>query len=130
MNTTTLTGLQEQIEAIKKKIMALGQMRPGSLSKQYNICGTPGCRCKDPINPKRHGPYYQLSYTLGGRSRTEFVKKDQVARVRKQIANFRRFKKLTNQWVKLAWQAAWLSDQTQNPAPSMEAKAKTKGKKT
>jgi hypothetical protein len=108
MNTTTLKRLQGKIEAIKKKLLTIEDMRPGSLSKQYNVCGKPTCRCKDPLRPKKHGPYYNLSYTLGGRSRTEFVKKDQVKLVKKQIEAFRLFKKLTNQWAQLAWQVARL----------------------
>lgn len=108
MNTTAIKRLQEKIEAIKKKLLTLEDMRPGSLSKQYNVCGNPSCRCKDPRRPKKHGPYYYLSYTLGGRSRTEFVRKDQVKLVKKQIEAFRLFKKLTNQWAQLAWQVARL----------------------
>ena len=46
----------------KCDLAALGDLRPGSLSIQYNVCGSPGCRCKaDP--PVKHGPYYQVSYT-------------------------------------------------------------------
>jgi len=108
MNTTTPIQLQEKIEAIKNKLMAIDDMRPGGLSKQYNVCGTPSCRCKDPVKPKKHGPYFKLSYTLEGRSSTEFVKKQHVAQVKKQIENFRRFKLLTGQWVKLAWRLARL----------------------
>jgi len=48
-------------EQIKAELAALGEMRPGSLSRQYNVCGKPNCRCKDPQNPQRHGPCYQLS---------------------------------------------------------------------
>ena len=42
----------------------------GSLSRQYNVCSSPGCRCKA-SPPRKHGPYYQLSYTRNGKSTTE-----------------------------------------------------------
>ncbi|MGC9328602.1 MAG: DUF6788 family protein [Candidatus Hinthialibacter sp.] len=29
-------------------------MRPGALSQQYNVCGNPRCRCKDPQHPQKH----------------------------------------------------------------------------
>jgi hypothetical protein len=74
-------------------------MRPGSLSKQYNVCGNPTCRCKDPKHPKKHGPYYQVSYTLRGKSTTAFVKRDEVREVRAQLRNYQRFRKLTQDWV-------------------------------
>ena len=102
MDTKQIERLQARIETIKKHLAALGEIRPGSLSEQYNVCGTPGCRCKDPENPKKHGPYYQLSYTHKGRSTSEFVKKADVALVRRQIKNYRTFKKLTEEWVDIS----------------------------
>ena len=82
--------------------MDLGEMRPGSLSQQYNVCGKPGCRCKDPKNPQRHGPYYQLSYVHQGKSTTQFIRPELRATVRTQIATFKKFRKLTDRWVDLA----------------------------
>ncbi len=77
-------------------------MHPGSLSEQYNVCGTLGCRCKDPDNPRKHGPYYQLSYSWRGKSSSRFVKPEWVAEMRQKVANYKRFRELTNEWVDLA----------------------------
>ena len=77
-------------------------MRPGALSEQYNVCGKPNCKCKDPRRPQKHGPYYQLSYTHQGKSTTEFVKRDSLDEVRQQIANYATFRKLTDEWVDLS----------------------------
>ena len=101
-------ALGKRIETIKKKLAALGDMRPGSLSKQYNVCGNPTCRCKDPENPKKHGPYYQLSYTLKGRSKSEFVKMEDLEAVKQQLKNYQQFKKLTADWVDLSLELASL----------------------
>ena len=100
--------LERRIEAIKKELMELGEMRPGALSEQFNVCGTPNCRCKDPVKPQRHGPYYQISFTRGGRSKTEFVKKENLEEVREQLANFKTFKALTDEWVDLSLELAKL----------------------
>jgi hypothetical protein len=97
---------QQHIEQIKQELLSLGDMRPGALSQQYNVCGKPGCRCKDPKNPKRHGPYYQLSYTHLGKSTTEFIKRERLAEVELQLANYARFKQLTEQWVDLSLRIA------------------------
>jgi hypothetical protein len=48
--------IERQIEKVKRDIAALGDLRPGSLSTQYNVCGSPGCRCKA-TPPEKHGPY-------------------------------------------------------------------------
>ena len=73
-----LKTLEKQIADLKEELLAVGPMRPGSLSRQYNVCGNPKCRCKDPENPKKHGPYYQLSYVHRGQHTTQFVKAEQV----------------------------------------------------
>jgi hypothetical protein len=93
--------IQNQIEAVKKQLAYLGPMHPGSLSEQYNVCGNPGCRCKDPVNPQKHGPYYQLSYTWRGKSSTRFVRQENAAEMREKISNYKRFRELINQWVDL-----------------------------
>jgi hypothetical protein len=102
MNIKRIEQWQLRIEEIKKRLVALGEMRPGSLSEQYNVCGNPTCRCKDPKNPKKHGPYFQLSYTHKGKSTTEFVKKDEVIAVSRQVRNYRTFKKLVEEWIDLS----------------------------
>jgi hypothetical protein len=100
--TTRIDQWQERIQRIKKELVELGDMRPGSLTEQYNVCGKAGCRCKDPKEPKKHGPYYQISYTHMGKSTSEFVKKHLVAEARQQLRNYARFKKLTDEWVALS----------------------------
>ena len=106
MDNRKIQQWQDRIGQIKKSLMSLGDMRPGSLSQQYNVCGNPTCRCKDPKNPKKHGPYFQLSYVHKGKSTTEFVRKQKVRGVRMQIANYRRFRELTQEWVDLSLKIA------------------------
>jgi hypothetical protein len=108
MTSKTEMKWQGRIKEIQKTLSEMGEMRPGSLSMQYNVCGNPSCRCKDKENPQKHGPYYQLSYTHKGKSTTEFVKAEKVNEVRQQIQNFREFKKLTEEWVDLSVKIAKL----------------------
>lgn len=84
---------------IKTQMFELDPVLPGSLGKQWNVCGSPGCRCKDPKHPQRHGPYYQLSYTLQGKSSTVFVKPGDVAEVRRRIKRYGQFKRLCGELV-------------------------------
>ena len=71
--------LLRQIEKVKGQLAALGDLRPGSLSTQFNVCGTPGCRCKA-TPPEKHGPYYQVSFTRKGKSSSKFVRKEDLSR--------------------------------------------------
>jgi len=104
--TTSIQLLEQRIQQIKAALAALGEMRPGSVSKQYNVCGKPNCRCKDPQNPQRHGPYYQLSWVHQGKSTTQFIRRPLLPQVRAQIATYNKFRKLTDEWVRIALRLA------------------------
>ena len=107
MKTTRLIRkLEAQITEIKHQLLAHGPMRPGSLSRQYNVCGKPGCRCKDPQKPRRHGPYYQLNYVYRGKKTSQFIRKKTLPYVRIELANYKKFRRLTDQWIGLALQVA------------------------
>jgi uncharacterized protein DUF6788 len=90
--------LERRIAKLKAQLLALGDLRPGSLSEQYNICGTPGCQCKaDP--PRKHGPYYQVSFTWQGRSKSQFVRHEHIAAMRQQLRNYQRLRALVDAWI-------------------------------
>ena len=107
MDTRREATLQRQIEKLKRDLAALGDLRPGSLSTQYNVCGSPGCRCKATPAVK-HGPYYQVSYTRKGKSSSKFVKKEDLPTVRKQLKNYERMKLLMERWIDLATELSTL----------------------
>ena len=90
MTNKRLDEIRKRIHKIKAQLAAIDAMRPGSLTRQY----------KDPKN--QSGAYYQLSYTREMKSRTEYVARDCVREVHREIANYKRFKALTAAWVALS----------------------------
>jgi hypothetical protein len=108
--TRTIERLEAQIALIKAQLQKQGAMRPGSLSRQYNVCGKPGCRCKDPKHPRRHGPYYQLNYVYRGKKTSQFIRQEILAQVRTELANYKQFRRLTERWIGLALQVAQAKD--------------------
>jgi hypothetical protein len=90
MNTKTQAQIKQQIQTIKSQLQNLGPMRPGTLTRQY----------RDPR--KKTGPFYQLSYTYYMKSRTEYVRPAFIPHLKKEIANFKRFKQLIQKWIDLA----------------------------
>ncbi len=90
MTAKRRTAIEKRIARIKAALAAIEDMRPGSLTRQY----------KDPAN--QSGAYYQLSYTREMKSRTEYITRDNLRAVRRQIANYQRFKALTAEWVDLS----------------------------
>jgi len=93
---------ERRIKEIKRELSEIESIHPGSVSEQYNICGTPGCRCKDPKNPQKHGPYYQLSYGWRGKSSSLFVRAERVALMKEKVSNYKRMQALVKEWVDLA----------------------------
>ncbi len=100
-DTKRQAQLERQIEKVKRDLAALGDLRPGSLSTQYSVCGNPNCRCKA-TPPKKHGPYYQISFTRKGKGSSKFVRKEDLPAVRKQLKNYERMKLLMDRWIDLA----------------------------
>ena len=89
MNRKELKKMEKEIEGIKKELMGIGEMRPGSLTRQYRKPN------------EKEGPYYQLSYMHKMKSRTDYVRPQFVEQTRNQITAYKRFKKLTQRWVDL-----------------------------
>jgi hypothetical protein len=85
-----LKQIEKRIDRIQSELVNIDAMRPGSLTRQY----------KDP--KKQTGAYYQLSYTLDMRSRTEYIRKEWVSEIRRQIKQYRRYKQLNAEWVSLS----------------------------
>jgi len=106
MNSAVIFGglffmkkIEKDIDAIKQKILKIGLFRPGTIVSQYNVCGSPGCKCKDKKNPQKHGPYNYLSYTFKKKSFTEFISKNKLASIQKQVNNYNKFKELVEKLI-------------------------------
>lgn len=104
----TVQEIDEQILHLKNQLMALGPLHPGSLSRQYQVCGRRGCKCVDPLKPQPHGPYSKLTYVYHGKFTCRFVRAGTVQEVTALLATFKAFRKLTDQWVALSIQRAQL----------------------
>jgi len=84
--STSQARIEARISGIKKDLMELGRMHPGSLSKQKRTRG---------------GEYHQLSYSYGGKGYTKYVRPDDVPEVTRMLRNYRRFREFISRWVQL-----------------------------
>jgi len=57
-----LSDLVKERDSLVKKLSGYKHILRGTIVKQGNICGTPGCICKRKKNPILHGPYSYLSH--------------------------------------------------------------------
>ena len=95
-------NILSKLSEIKNEFGTIGRMTVGSISRQFNVCGTAGCKCKDKTNPQKHGPYFYLRSSYGKKNTTQFIRKEFVPTIEQQIAEYRKFKKLINLWIKLS----------------------------
>ena len=103
MSPKRIKRIEQRIDRIKKALLEIGAMRPGSLTRQYK-------------DPQHHvGAYWQLSYTRRMKSRTEYVRQESVKEIRRQIMTHKRFKRLVDQWIDLSIEHSRLSMQIAEP---------------
>lgn len=96
--------LPGRFESLKQEIQKLGYVRPGSLVRRFMPCGNPTCRCMaDP--PQLHGPYYQWSYKVAGKTRSIRLSESQAHMCEEWTRNHKRLKQLVRQMEQLSLKA-------------------------
>src|SRR5258707_12124994 len=84
--------LARRYRALAARLSELGFISPGSLVRRYTYCGKPGCRCQA-SPPQPHGPYYQLTRKIAGKTITRRLTGDQAARYAEWISNQRELRR-------------------------------------
>ena len=94
MATQRMSAIERRIRQLKRRLADIGNMRPGTLGVQYR-------------NPaERKTPFHQISYTHKGRSRSEYVRPENLQRVRREIEAYKRFKTILSELLDLSIQAS------------------------
>ena len=71
MSQKRIHQIEQRIDRIKRALLEVGPMRPGSLTRQYKDRQT------------QTGAYWQISYTRRMKSRTEYVRQECVKELRR-----------------------------------------------
>ncbi|MDQ2729415.1 MAG: hypothetical protein M3Y91_16485 [Actinomycetota bacterium] len=83
-----LQRYEEKYNSLAAELGGVGYISPGSLVARETTCGKANCRCgADP--PQRHGPYYQWSRAVAGKTVSRRLDEHQAALYREWIANRR-----------------------------------------
>ena len=85
------------MESLMKELCGMGAFLPGTLEEYYSVCGKKGCSCADRKKPRKHGPYYRLSYDIRGRNSCLFVKKADVEKIREMTEAHKRAKDIISE---------------------------------
>lgn len=111
-----LARLRARYQQHAAALAQVGFILKGSLVQRFLPCGTPGCRCHtDP--PQLHGPYWQWSRRVQGKTVSRILPEDQVPRYQEWIENGKRFEAIVTQMHDLSARAAALLVE-QERAPS------------
>ena len=79
----------ERYQRLKRALADVALFRHGSLVRRFMPCGKPGCRCQA-RRPKLHGPYYQWTRKVRGKTVTVRVSKAEAMLLRRWIDEGRR----------------------------------------
>lgn len=98
---TRLETYERRYRALAAQLAEIGFISPGSLVVRETSCGKPGCRCqRDP--PQRHGPYYQWSRAVAGKTQSRRLNEREADLYRDWIANRRHLEQIITEMDKLS----------------------------
>ncbi len=119
---TRLERYERSYRALAAELTDIGLISPGSLVVRTTSCGKPGCRCQaDP--PQRHGPYYQWSRAVAGKTVSRRLDERQAELYRGWIANRHRLEQIIAQMEQVSAAAAEIMLHQEPPSrPSSQPK--------
>lgn len=103
-----LAAYERRYRELASQLADIGLIASGSVVHRYTRCGTAGCRCHaDP--PQRHGPYYQWTAKIDGKTVTRRLTEHEATLYKEWIANDRELRRLVNQMREVAAKAVDLT---------------------
>ena len=94
-----LVRLETKRSKLLRQFRQLGDLRPGSISAASRRCGKPTCHCAQPSD-RGHTPQIRLIRKVNGKSVAEsFASFVAFQKAQREVAEFRRFQKLSAELV-------------------------------
>lgn len=78
---------------LQQALARVGYFRRGTLLRRFIPCGKPGCGCQD-SPPRLHGPYYEWTRKVAGKTVTVRLTPEQATVVARWIAAGRELRRL------------------------------------
>ena len=102
-----LDSYERRYRQLAAQLADIGLISAGSLTRRYTRCTSPGCKCRaDP--PQPHGPYWQLTRKIDGKTTTRRLTPSQAELYQDWIDNDRRMRRIIDQMRAVAAKAAEL----------------------
>jgi hypothetical protein len=100
-NARRLADYERRYRRLAAQLADIGFISSGSITRRYTQCGTPGCKCHDDP-PKPHGPYYQWTAKIDGKTVTRRLTTAEAKLYQEWIRNDRRMRELIGQMRQVA----------------------------
>lgn len=102
--TQRLETYEQRYRELAEQLASIGLISSGSVTRRYTHCATPGCKCHaDP--PQPHGPYYQWTTKVNGKTVTRRLSADEAMLYKEWIDNDRKMRRLIGQMRQVAAKA-------------------------
>ena len=99
-----LARLRARFEAHTGEFAHVGFLMRGSIIERFSRCGTAGCACHDDP-PKLHGPYWQWTTKVKGKTVTRNLSDDQKRRYEQWMDNAKRVDQIVTELYEISSQA-------------------------
>lgn len=102
-----LAAYERRYRELASELTDIGLIASGSVTRRYTRCASPGCRCHaDP--PQPHGPYWQWSTKVNGKTVSRRLTPDQARLYKEWITNDRQLRAIVTKMRAVAAKAAEL----------------------
>ena len=91
----------QRFETLKDSVFRVGHIRRGSVTRRFRPCGKQPCRCHA-MPPQLHGPYYQWTRKLRGKTVTVQLTEHEAEHIRGWIENGRKLDRIVADMEKLS----------------------------
>ena len=106
-NAKQLADYERRYRQLAQQIADIGLIHSGSITRRYTRCTSQGCKCHaEP--PQLHGPYYQWTAKVNGKTVTRRLNDTEAKLYQQWIANDRQLQRLIQQMRQVAVKAAAL----------------------
>lgn len=95
------TDLHQDYQALQRALSQVGYFRRGTLLKRFMPCGKPGCACQG-SPPRLHGPYYQWTRKVDGKTVTVRLTPEQADLLAGWIATGREMERIIAEMERLS----------------------------
>ena len=101
---TTNADLAPEYRQLQRALSRIGYFRRGTLLKRLMTCGKPVCACKA-SPPRLHGPYYQWTRKVEGKTVTVRLSAEQAKLLKKWIDTGKELDRILAEMEQISMQA-------------------------